>query len=278
MENQSLIEKNGFREQYILVAEEQHKRVYAHTVYYEVEEIDYEQFITENDDPVDNIFSEIQQRFLINALQANEWTKRDFWASSNVAIYHKVGQPCVVPDMFLSFDVKKPDDWFEKKDKCYFSWIVGKSPELVVEIISNKIGNENETKMKIYAEMGVLYYILVDPYLHLYKEQLNVFCLIEGKYEEVKEPHFYMEEVNLGITLWKGFFEKTKADWVRWCNKEGDLLLTGVERSFEEQKRADEQEKRAKEQEELAKEHKERNEKLLNHLKALGINIEELPI
>ncbi len=297
---ESLIEQLGLQEEYTLVTKVGNKSVYAHTVYYEIEEPDYEQFITENDDPVDNIFSEIQQRLLINPLHLTQWTERDFWASSNVGIYYAVGKAPVVPDMFLSFDVKKPEDWLEKKDKCYFTWLVGKSPELVVEVISNKIGKENEEKMRIYAEMGVSYYVLIDPYFSLYEERLNVFYLSKGHYERLETEHFFMEEVNLGIMIWEGLFEKEKAPWGRWCSKEGNLLYTGAEkdtlnqealaqerqklaqesqraehesqRAEQESQRAEQESQRAEQESQRAEQEKQRAEKLLAQLKALGLD------
>jgi Uma2 family endonuclease len=265
---ETLIEQLGLQEEYKLITQVGNRRVYAHTTYYEVEEPDYEQFITEDDTPVDNIFSEIQQRLLIDPLHSNQWTERDFWASSNVGIYYAVDKPCIVPDMFLSFDVRKPETWFDKKDKCYFTWLVGKSPELVVEVISNKVGKESTDKMSIYAQMGVLYYVLVDPYLYLYEERLNVFYLSEGQYKVIDNSNFFMSEVNLGILIWEGLFEAEKAPWARWCTKEGDNLYTGAEKSQIEAQRA-EQEARRAEQERL------RAEKLLAQLKALGLNPEE---
>lgn len=276
METYSLIEELGLEAEYKLVANKNNKLVFAHTVYYEIDEPDYEQFETENDEPVDNIFSEIQQRLFIDPLQNNAWTDRDFWASANVGIYYAVDKPPVVPDMFLSFDVKKPEDWFEKKNKCYFTWLVGKSPELVAEIVSNKIGKEDQDKMKIYAQMGVKYYILLDPYLHLYPDMLNVFELVEGQYVRIEDEYHYMTEVRLGMMLWEGLFEKEKAPWARWCSKEGDLLYTGGERTEQEHARAEQEHARAEQERSEKEREKARADKLLAHLKALGLSPDEL--
>jgi Uma2 family endonuclease len=89
---------------------------------------------------VDNLFSEVQQRLYIDPLHANQWTNRSFMACSNVGIYYESNMPAVVPDMFLSFDVTKPKTWEKKKNKCYFLWLMKKPPELVIEMVSNKIG------------------------------------------------------------------------------------------------------------------------------------------
>jgi Uma2 family endonuclease len=261
-------EELEFRDEYRLVKKVGNKLIYAHTTYHEIEEPDYEQFITEDDTPVDNIFSEIQQRLLIDPLHANQWTDRDFWASANVGIYYAVDKSAIVPDMFLSFDVKKPKTWFDKKDKCYFTWIAGKPPELVVEVISNKIGKEDTEKMEIYARLGVMYYVLIDPYLHLYPKHLNVFCLGKAKhYEPLESDLFFLEEVNLGIMIWEGLFEGEKAPWSRWCTKEGMVLQTGAEKAEQEAQRAEQAEK-------LVETEKLKVEKLLAQLKALGLSPE----
>ncbi|MEM6297956.1 MAG: Uma2 family endonuclease [Bacteroidota bacterium] len=261
MEN-SLIEELGLQEEYKLVANKDNKLVYAHTTYVEIDEPNYEQFETENDDPVDNLFSEMQQRLFIDPLHNNDWTDRDFWASANVGIYYAINKPPVIPDMFLSLDVRKPEKWVEKKDKCYFSWVVGKLPELVVEVVSNKVGNENEQKMQLYAQLGIQYYIIFDPYNHLYPDYLNVFILKERQYERLESDNFFMPEVRLGIMIWNGLFEGEKAPWARWCTKEGQVLYTGGERADEAESKAEQSQKEL--------------ELLREKLKKLGLNPEEL--
>lgn len=187
-----LLEELGLEETNELIFENEEKEIYAHTVYYEIEKINYELLITEDETPVDNLFSETQQRLYIDPLRINEWSDRNFMACSNVAIYYKAKCSPIVPDMFLSFDVRKPDSWFEKKNRCYFLWIMKKPPELVVEIVSNKDGNENTSKFNIYTEIGVKYYIIHDPYHCLYKEDLNIFELVNGKYQLFQNENNYI--------------------------------------------------------------------------------------
>ncbi|TAF63139.1 MAG: hypothetical protein EAZ55_14545, partial [Cytophagales bacterium] len=120
----SLIDELGLKNNIEIVAQDKGKIVYAHTVYYELEDIDYEKYVTETDEPVDNIFSEKQQRLSIDMLENDKvnWTERNFITASNVGIYYdKNIMTAVVPDMFLSFDVPTIKDWFEKKHKAYFT-------------------------------------------------------------------------------------------------------------------------------------------------------------
>lgn len=242
----SLLDKLKLRNTYQVVAEEGGKTVYAHTTYFELDEAEYENFITEDDEPVDSLFSELQQRLSIEPLKNSkiDWTDRDFMACANVGVYYAKKQPPVIPDMFLSMDVKRPKSWREKKDKCYFAWRMGKMPDLVLEIVSNKVGGEADAKLALYARLGVPYYVIHDPDLLLSKEELKVYRLVANeKYELIQEPYHYIPEINLGIQLWKGVFEEEDTLWHRWCTKEGTNLMTSKERSDEEKARADEEAK-----------------------------------
>jgi Uma2 family endonuclease len=267
----SLAETLGLEETYDLVHEDEETAIYAHTIYYEVPKINYDLFVTEDETPVDNLFSEVQQRLYIDPLYVSHWTDRDFMACSNVAIYYKPRQAPVVPDMFLSFDVTKPKEWHDKKNKCYFMWRMKKAPELVIEIVSNKEGNENTTKFDIYAEIGVLYYIIHDPYKELYDKVLNVFQLVNGKYEPYEaDEHYYMPEITLGLLMWEGFFENASAPFIRWCDKEGLVIRTGAEGVAEETKRANEAEEKAKAEAQRAEAEAQRADEAQAKLDALA--------
>ncbi|MDJ0519228.1 MAG: hypothetical protein QNJ74_24210 [Trichodesmium sp. MO_231.B1] len=55
--------------------------------------------------------------------------------------FHGLKQQPLVPDILLSLEVEVPEDWSQKKNLSYFVWEFGKSPEVAIEIVSNKIGN-----------------------------------------------------------------------------------------------------------------------------------------
>ncbi|MBP0017660.1 MAG: hypothetical protein J7647_08885 [Cyanobacteria bacterium SBLK] len=43
---------------------------------------------------------------------------------------------------------------------------------------------------------------------------------------------YWLEQIELGLTLWQGTFEGKEYDrWLRWCDRDGNLLLTGDERA-----------------------------------------------
>ena len=111
---------------------------------------DANRLVTEDDTPVDNFASAKQQRLLVSCLYS-ALQKQTFLAEANVGIYHTDGQPAIVPDVFLSLDVQVPDNWWEKQNRCYLVWKFGKPPEVVMEILSNQVGDELG---KNYASMN----------------------------------------------------------------------------------------------------------------------------
>ncbi|MDM8535276.1 Uma2 family endonuclease [Desulfobacterales bacterium HSG17] len=249
---------------------------------------DISHIITEDDTPVDNIFSEKQQRLLAESLN-NSWnTGRPFVAAANVGVFNKVSDPAIVPDMFLSLDVELPEDIWKKRNRSYFIWEYGKPPELVVEVVSNKQGGENSTKIQKYADMCVWYYIIYDPQHFIQKEALRVYELSAKGY--IPKIDNQLSQVGLKVTLWEGIYEGRMDTWLRFCDEQGNLIPTGHERADAERNRAElaQQEteaernraelaqQEAEAERENAKQAKERERKLAAKLRAMGIDPDDL--
>jgi Uma2 family endonuclease len=196
--------------------------------------------VTEDDEPVDNLFSEKQQRLLTRSLYSS-WTpppapaspeqKRVFLAAANVGVYFALRRPPLVPDFFLSLDVQVADDWYAKQHRSYMFWEFGKAPELVLEIVSNQEGDELGRKLVGYAQIGVLYYVVYDPEQNLSEEVLQSFVLRDGEYQRLLNQ-FY-PRLGLGLTMWQGEFEGKTDTWLRWCDAQGQLIATGEERAVQ---------------------------------------------
>ncbi|MFN6395651.1 MAG: Uma2 family endonuclease, partial [Aphanizomenon sp.] len=82
----------------------------------------------------------------------------------------------------------------------------------------------------------------------------------------------WLENIGLGITLWTGEFEGRNDSWLRWCDQNGDILLTGDELAKVAEERAKNAEEHAKNAEERAKNAEERAQLLAEKLKALGVD------
>ena len=230
--------------------------VLAERISDDVPEIDYDSLLTEDDQPVDNIFSAKQQRLLVESLYSSWHPEQTFFADANVGMYNSPYQPPIVPDMFLSLDVQMEDDLWQKRNRCYFVWKFGKPPEVAIEIVSSREGGETGKKFKKYAQIGVWYYCILDPQLFVQDTILRVYQLSLGRY--VVKEDAYLDQVNLGLTLWDGVFEGIQAQWLRWCDTDGKLLLTAEESRVQERQRADREHQRA--------------ERLAAQLRALGVD------
>ncbi len=100
-------------------------------------EPDLSHLVTEDDTPVDSVYSEKQMRLLTSSLYASWKPGRDFLALANVGLFARPENPALVPDVMLSLDVTLPEDIFEKGNRCYMVWRYGKPPDLVIEVVSN---------------------------------------------------------------------------------------------------------------------------------------------
>ncbi|MEZ4870628.1 MAG: Uma2 family endonuclease [Caldilineaceae bacterium] len=192
--------------------------------------------LTEDDKPVDNIGSEKQQRMLAHILYG--WSGpgegRDFAVFANVGLYYSVHEPPLVPDVMVSLDVKVPEEiWRKKENRTYLLWEYGKPPDLVIEIVSNKVGKEGDLKKEKYARIGIKYYVIYDPAQRLSKEMLRIYELRSTGYELMTE--WWMAGVGLGLTFWQGKFEDVDTVWLRWCDQDGRLLPTGAEQAEQAQ-------------------------------------------
>jgi hypothetical protein len=213
---------------------------------------DANQLVTEDDTPVDNFASAKQQRLLVSSIYSS-WQGQIFLSEANVGIFNTASEPAIVPDVFLSLDVQVPENWWEKQNRSYILWQFGKPPEVVIEIVSNRVGDELGNKMRRYEQMRVSYYIVFDPSRQLGETTLRIFELRGIRYAEMTET--WLEQVGLGVTQWEGVFEGKREVWLRWCDQSGNLLLTGDERAAQAEERA---------------------QLLAERLKAMGIDLDSL--
>lgn len=248
---------------------------------YGVKRPDTSHIITEDDEPVDNLPSEKQQRLLVEPLYTASLLRRPFLAAANVGVFAALHQPPIVPDMFLSLEVQVADDWWAHDNRSYFIWEFGKPPEVAIEIVSNRRGGETVHKLARYAQLGVAYYAIFDPQHLLQAEDLRVYELNAGRYRLRRDQQ--LPHVGLGLTIWSGSYEDKQDRWLRWCDETGAILSTGAELATQAQEQAAQaQEQAAQAQEQAAQaqqqaaQDRQRAELLAAKLRELGIDPETL--
>ncbi|MCB1192219.1 MAG: Uma2 family endonuclease [Leptospiraceae bacterium] len=219
--------------------------VYVNTmIAIEEKTLNIEEIEIEDGEPVDNILSEKQMRLLTETLYSS-WTAQghsSFFVSANVGIFTKLLDTSIVPDVLLSLDVDKPKERKKKEDLCYYLDKIGKPPEVVIEIVSNKVGGELENKLIDYGKIGVKYYVVYDPGMLILEDSVLHCYEYKGRIVERREETWF-REVSLGIRLWVGFYEGEYNSWLRWCDSYGEVIPTGKEASVLERKRAEKAEK-----------------------------------
>jgi Uma2 family endonuclease len=253
-----------------------------------VTELDISHLVIEDDTPVDNFQSEVQQRLLVEPLYSAKPLPLPFLAAANVGLFYKIKGEPIVPDVMLSLGVQRAEDLSQRRNRSYFAWEFGKVPDVCIEIVSNQEGDELSlsrksrqqgkaaSKKEIYAQVGVPYYVVFDPLQQLQTEMdgalLRVWTILSGQYVEltdgvtaVGEP-VWLENLGLGLVLWEGEFEEAvRRLWLRWCDVEGQVILTGAEGQAQERQRAEAEHQRAE------AEH-QRAERLAAKLRELNID------
>jgi Uma2 family endonuclease len=223
------------------------------------------ELVIEDEAPVDAIRTEKQQRLLTDTLYVS-WSGPEsgepFQVFANVGLFATGSPPPLVPDVMLSLDMK-PGDPSIRENRSYFVWIVGKPPDVVIEIVSDRRGDEASLKKRKYGRMGISYYVIYDPDDQLREGVLRAFALREGDYVPL-DPR-WLPHVGLGLILWQGSYQGLEAQWLRWCDRAGDPIPTGRERADQERQRADQERQRADQE-------RQRAERLAAQLRALGID------
>ena len=187
--------------------------------------------VTDDGAPVDNVYTEKQQRILTEPLYSS-WTPPDgrtFRAFANVGLFHAYKEPPNVPDAMLALDVPPAGNPLEPDHLSYFMWVIGKPPDVVIEVVSDTRGGEDTRKRKHYASIGVRYYVIFVPFQKLNDGVLRVFALHAGGYRQTDAAR--IEDLGLGLKLWEGEYETMRAVWLRWVDESGSVVLTGKERA-----------------------------------------------
>jgi Uma2 family endonuclease len=236
-----------------------------------------------------DIFHDLQPQLLSRTLYLSQYSRDRYFSASDLNVYYNWRYPLwhKRPDWFLALNVPR---LYDQRDLrlSYVIWQEGQSPYVIIEFLSpgtemrdlgrfyneaSKIGNEDRepipyeiepdgetaqgekvkppAKLEAYEQqMRVPHYIVYSRY----NQRLRYFKLVRGRYEEQVlspvVPQIWLADLEIGLGIWQGEFEDVTATWLRWCDAEGNWMLTDTEQA----RQGAEQERLAKEQERLAKE------------------------
>lgn len=210
-------------------------------------------------------FHDLQPQLLSRTLQLNDYTRDNYFTASDLNLYYDVNHPLWYkrPDWFLVVDVSR---LYEQKElrRSYVTWQEGKHPFVVIEFLSP--GTEVEDLGRFYHEASEVSdegaipvsnslpsgikknteatpgklevyerYLRVPHYIvySRYTQRLRYFKLDGGRYREQslrqENPLIWLADLEIGLGIWQGVFEDASVDWLRWCDQEGNWLLTDAE-------------------------------------------------
>ncbi|MDY7023923.1 MAG: Uma2 family endonuclease, partial [Cyanobacteriota bacterium] len=88
--------------------------------------------------------------------------------------------------------------------------------------------------------------------------------------------HYLMSCIGLELGIWQGRYGNLELPWLRWWDSQGNLLLTGEERTEVERQRAETERQRAELAELELEQERQRAEQLAELLRSQGINLEDI--
>jgi len=191
----------------------------------------------------------------------------------------------VATDLCVYYDVEHPlwqkrPDWFavlgvpmlygdRELRLSYVMWQEEVAPAVVVELLSPGTRDEDlgqtpprrpgrpPTKWTVYEEiLEVPYYAVFDARA----DELRVFRNLGKRFVpvELAESRVWLDEVGLGLGVWRGTFQGSTRRWLRWFDASGQWVLTDAE---QERSRAEQERSRA--------------DRLAERLRSLGIDPDE---
>ncbi len=192
-------------------------------------------------------------------------------------------------------------DWFYVPDvppmlngqirRSYVLWREFINPYIALEFASGDGSEERDVTPLSYSEAGVVTRpgkfwvyerIMHIPYYGIYlvnSGNLEVYNWVNGRYQKLtanERGHYSIARLDIELGLWQGRYQNQTMLWLRWWDKDGNLLLTGAERAALEQERAlrAEQAQRNEQERALRAEQAQRN--AIPRLLEMGLNVEQV--
>jgi len=202
---------------------------------------------TEDGEPMETGFHDAQDALLKDSLLDAWRERRDFFVAGNMFVYFSEQQIKANdfrgPDVFVVLDVDP------KGRKCWVAWEEGgKLPDVVIEITSASTAHvDRGEKMQIYSRIWrTAAYFVFDPDT----ERLEGFALDAQRRVYVpiqpdERGDLFVAPLELKLGLRSTHFWHYQQLFVRWLDRDGNVLPTAKERADSERSRADSERSRA---------------------------------
>ena len=193
---------------------------------------------------------------------------------------HPDGQYCIGQDSGIYWKMTDPPeqgaeapDWFYVGNvpptlagevrRSYVLWRESIPPLITIEFVSgNSLEERDKTPWR--GKFWVYETVIRPAFYAIYEVKLarvEVYHLVENYYQLMQpneRGHYPIEPLGVELGIWQGHYQNLDLPWLRWWNREGNLLLTGYEQ--------------LKQSELLLEQEQECSEKLAARLRELGID------
>ena len=162
----------------------------------------------EDPEPVED--GMLQDETIIRVVEAlRRRFPKDFVKGGGFVMYDpENGNNRFAPDSYISFGVTRDYVQNALRLRNYYIWVVGKVIDFALEVASpSTADNDTDYKRKLYAELGVGEYWLLDTTGDLYGKPITGLRLVNGRYEEREvheEPDGSLRSYSemLGLEFW----------------------------------------------------------------------------
>ncbi len=211
-----------------------------------------------------------QMDLLVDSLEP--WLGERGYVGGNMFVYFSLKQlkneDFKGPDVFVTLGLGN------QERKSWVVWEEGKSPDVVIELLSESTAKKDKTSKKdIYQnQLKVAEYFWFDPFN---PDDFQGFELSKRVYKALPKHNdsFTSQSLGLKLALWHGRYKNVETTWLRWATLEGDYLLLPQEI---EAKRAEAEAKRADQEREEKEQALQRAARLAQILREQGIDPDQL--
>lgn len=241
------------------------------------------------DEPVENTGQPLLAGALRESLEIAGFIKPEMLIVSNFGLCATVNGEIVVkaPDWLYIPSVKE----VLPERRSYTSYLEGEFPLIVMEFLSHNDGGEYSVKRSyppgkwfFYEQvLQVPIYVIFEPDGGL----LEFYELKNDRYQLTlpdENGRHWIENMGLFLGTWQGEKEGRNGYWLRWWDKDSNLLPWGLEQiakekevAEQERQRAERERERAEQERQRAEQEREEKERLIAFLVSQGIDPNNLP-
>ncbi|MEH2289513.1 Uma2 family endonuclease [Nostoc sp.] len=220
------------------------------------------------DEPVENIGQPLLAGALRESLEISGFIQSQMLIALNFGLCATINQQFIAkaPDWVYVPSVNQ----VVANRKSYTPNLEGDIPAIAIEFLSDTEGGKYSVK-RTYPPGKWFFYeqILQIPIYVIFEPDggLLEYYQLENKRYELKQPdengHYWLDVMGLFLGTWQGTEEGRTGYWLRWWDRDGNLLPWAVEQIEQERQRAEQE--------------RQQKERLITYLQSQGIDPNNLP-